>query len=188
MDNYGFNLGKFASVNDIEPPERAYKFWHQVRVTLLQRKLLRLVWNPSLKHTKFDDLGGDGDVQMAMEDIKNANDHGDDSWIMDIIMQRKAMHLADKQRAHEVAEREAAWEKHQEERKQEKYELAMERSAADDAAREKERVLNRYRRAKAKRLGEEIRRKIWQQRKQMEILLAQDKAEAAAKKKTAKRV
>lgn len=175
VENYNFDLGKFKTVNDIKPKERALRFYQQVRRSIDERQHLRELDNPSLKFTKFrsaiESLSPehnhyvDAEMELIRQDQADINDSKGDKWLANIIAQRQSMYKQEKQRLYQEADTIAQREREEERLKREACEWAMERTAEREKEREKERVLHLVRLSKANRITEEIRRKIWKQRK-----------------------
>jgi hypothetical protein len=171
VENYDFDLGKFSSVNSIKPDTRALRFFQQVRKLIDDKQRLRALYNPSLKFTKFrqgsDEYNDytEAEMELFRQDQDDVNDSKGDSWLALIIAQRQSMITQLKLQLHQEAETEASRERNEQSKKREACEWAMLRTAKTEAQREKERVLHIHRVNKANKITEEIRRKIWKQRK-----------------------
>jgi hypothetical protein len=169
VENY--DLGKFSSVNSIKPDTRALRYFQQVRCLINDRQRLRALYNPSLKFTKFrqgsDEYNDytEAEMELFRQDQDDVNDSKGDSWLALIIAQRQSMITQLKLQLHQEAETEASRERNEQSKKREACEWAMLRTAKTEAQREKERVLHIHRVNKANKITEEIRRKIWKQRK-----------------------
>ena len=182
MENFGFDLGKYVTVDSI-PVRHAKFFYQQVRVMLWDRKVVRAMYDTSFKFTKFAETFEDeAEEEIMKHDLATANDSDGNLWRMGIIAQRIHMKRDDERRANEIATAEADREREIEWHKREQCEAAMERTAEREKEIEKARVQRLVRLSKARAVVQKEVRVIRQRERHEADIEAGLKAQKQATK------